>query len=163
MSTTTLAEEFRGPIVVTCLYIVLHYIFMFQQMGSKSAAAQQMNVDKRSFNRFDHSNLRWKFGDRVYNNNLENEVLFLSSMWMHAYFVDPDVAGVFGGIAVFLRLLYPVFWSLKARWNLLIEISTQGWAICVFYFVGATFFQAFGVDVYHKTSTGAQIGIAIGC
>jgi hypothetical protein len=70
-------------------------------------------------------------------NTLEQQCPFLLLLWLHAVFVCPKVSTVMGAIAVVARAMFPIFWSVKGGWNMLVEVSTQPYYLVVFYFLVA--------------------------
>lgn len=55
-----------------------------------------------------------KFGDRSFMNLIEQAPLFLSSLWVHAFFVSADAATTLGWTYVIFRFFYPIIWLVKA-------------------------------------------------
>merc|ERR1712113_25013 len=68
---------------------------------------------------------------------------FVTLMWTNAFFCGAQSAGVFGLWYCGFRLLFPVFWSMKGSWNVLIEISTQGGYTIVNYYIASMLYLVF--------------------
>ena len=73
-------------------------------------------------------NPRWEVADRSFLNLMEQTPLFNAILWLHAIFVDAQLAGILGLCAVGARLLYPI---LRSVFLFLMEFSTQGYWFCV--------------------------------
>ena len=72
--------------------------------------------------------LLWEIGDRSMLNMLEQHVYFLSFVWMLAIFVEAQLAGALGLVAVATRCIYPF---LRAKSMILMEFSTQPYWFCM--------------------------------
>lgn len=129
--------EFKGVIVVTVGYFLVYYTLMMLQIHGKRSAREASGSDRASWNRSTDMNPMWVMADRSFLNALEQQVPFLLPLWLHAVFVCPKVSAWMGAVAVFARALFPIFWSVKGEWNMLVEVSTQPYYLVVFYFLGA--------------------------
>lgn len=120
--------ELSQVVLVSIAYFILMMIFMMHQVFAKIDAGAMEAIQKRvPFNRFDYaSSPRWEMADRTFSNLLEREVIFLLPLWLHAVFVDPGQSASLGWFWLGFRLLFPILWSVKGAWTVLIEISTQG-------------------------------------
>ena len=60
--------------------------------------------------------------------------------------VSTQLATVLGAVAVFFRMLFPIFWSMgqQGAWNWRVELSTQPYYCCVLGMLGAVATWAFG-------------------
>lgn len=131
------AGPFRGVLAVTAAYFVVYYALMTLQIKGKKHARGASGLDRAGWNRATDLHPIWVMADRSFLNALEQQVAFLLPLWLHAVFVCPTVSAYVGAVAVVSRLLFPIFWSVKGGWNLLIEASTQPYYMCVCYFLGA--------------------------
>lgn len=52
------------------------------------------------------------WGNRIFQNTVEQAPIFLGSLWMHALFVDTSLATSFGWMYMAFRAIYPVIWAL---------------------------------------------------
>lgn len=76
-------------------------------------------------------------GDRMVGNTLEQLVPFLGSLWMYAFFVDPEGTRLTGALYIVSRALYPpLFWA-GSPWILLSTVP--GYAV-IAYQLGAVLF-----------------------
>eukprot|EP00929_Paragymnodinium_shiwhaense_P014464 TRINITY_DN12236_c0_g1_i8.p1 TRINITY_DN12236_c0_g1~~TRINITY_DN12236_c0_g1_i8.p1 ORF type:complete len:202 (-),score=39.43 TRINITY_DN12236_c0_g1_i8:304-909(-) len=125
-------QDFTGPVVVTLVYFVLFQVFMVNQINGKIKLGAG---DPLKANRFDYSNKYWEMADRSFMNVIEQTPQFLVSMWAFAVFCSAASAGRAGCVYLVARALFPVFWAVKGKWNLLIELSTQPCYAVINYFL----------------------------
>uniref|UniRef100_A0A7S2AHL1 MAPEG family protein n=1 Tax=Alexandrium andersonii TaxID=327968 RepID=A0A7S2AHL1_9DINO len=117
-------QDYFWPVLSTTIYFLLFQVFMVNQIWSKIVAGRRLG-DPRLLDRFDYSSKHWEMGDRSFLNFLEQTPAVVALMWMDAIFCSARSAGIALLVYCVFRLLFPVFWAVKGRWNLLIEASTQ--------------------------------------
>ena len=125
------------------LYFVVYYAFMILQLKTRSAAVRRAGaaVEGKTYASDVGEDLGARMGERVFLNTLEQMGAFLSALWMCAAFVSSELATTCGSIALFFRVLMPLFWSRGpgGAWNILVELSTQPYYLCVLGQFGAVF------------------------
>jgi hypothetical protein len=140
--------------VVTCVFMIMWYIFLGHQVGLNGKPGE---VAKQA-----------KFiADRSVANTLEQSIPFLVTMWMEAFFVNPKTAWVLGTFYVIMRYLYPVMYSMYGEFTVMVELSTQANYVVIYYFLIAVFIKCvWGVDC-HKEAQSSSVfwnwPIALGC
>ena len=115
--------DFSLVILSSILYMLLGAIF-----GSNQAFVFTLNLKQDISKRFDYTNISWQIADRTFLNFVENSTTFFVITWIHAIFIDTEMAGTLSFIAVSSRILYPFFRSIHF---LFIELSTQPYYFCV--------------------------------
>ena len=108
-----LDDEFRGPAAVTVLYFLVYYSFMIYQLNTRGAAIARTSLTMQEAKRQGPLDNEALMGERTFLNALEQQGAFLAALWSCAACVSCGLATVLGGIAVFARLLFPVFWALR--------------------------------------------------
>mmetsp|Transcript_120582 Transcript_120582/g.191197 ORF Transcript_120582/g.191197 Transcript_120582/m.191197 type:complete len:202 (+) Transcript_120582:62-667(+) len=118
--------EYGLAVGATVAYFIMWNGFLMQQLVMKGSASGRVNSQKRRWGgRFDYSFAEWEMADRTIANTQEQMIGFLLPMWLYAIFCDAHGAGILGFVYVVFRLLYPIFWSSKGGFTLLVEMSTQ--------------------------------------
>lgn len=121
------AVDMRGVALVTCAFLLVWYSMLGNQVSIKFAKGLSSEVSEGA-----------KFiADRSVVNTLEQSIAFLSLMWMHAIFVNPQTARLLGWIYVVTRLLYPVFYGFYGGFTVAVEAATQPNYVIIFYYMMA--------------------------
>ena len=139
--------EYRGPVEVTCLYFCLYYGFIILQVVLKFGVWEN---DKKKNDKMDKSFLRLKYhvsthdlvilADRTIGNMLEQMIPFLSSLWLHALFLSPDSASLYGMIYVCTRAYYPVMFRFGMTY---VFLSTVPNYMCIFALITPVMMKCF--------------------
>jgi hypothetical protein len=128
-------------VVVTCVYLVMWYMFLGNQIGIKFTAGLPAVVEAEAKN----------IADRTVGNTLEQALPFLVLMWLEAIVVNPRTAMILGWFYVATRFFYPWFWGAFGQFNLLVELATQPNYIIIFYYLLTVFFKCvWEVDIHTK-------------
>ena len=107
-------HEFAAPLIVTVSYFILwYYLLLILQRGTKYRLKGEYEASGREFDRYFGQDEEMLSADRAVINTQEQMVPFLASLWLHAFFVSPSSASIFGGVYVGLRALYPVLLGRK--------------------------------------------------
>ena len=69
----------------------------------------------------------------IMSNTLEQALPFLSTLWMHAIFVDTARATSLGLVYVFYRALHPVIFAYFGHMTIAVEFCTQPMHMCIMY------------------------------
>jgi len=117
-----LDQDFSLPVLATVAWVGVFYIFW-----SVQALANPNSFDPSA--RFDYSNNLWAIADRTALNMSEQNVIFLTALWLHTLFVDAEMSGQLGLYAAAFRLFYPFLRAVKF---LLMELSTLPY-YCIVY------------------------------
>ena len=149
---STLSDDFHGPAGVTVVYMLLYYAFMILQLDTRSAALARLGrlVEGKPFSTDCATDNQARMGERTFLNTLEQMGAFLVALWTCAACVSCELATVLGAIAVFFRMLLPIFWSMgqQGSWNWRVELSTQPYYCCVLGMLGTVATWSFaGVNV----------------
>lgn len=143
-------QELKGALMGTLLYLWL-YIFVFIQFQSyskfyllaqkkKEAKAKEGNETKVSYRAVKYYNSRDVLalaGDRSVGNFVEQAIVFLPLMWLHALFVDPSQSFTICAIYTATRSYYPILFPAKPP---LVALSTiPGYVILIYLFHQLTF------------------------
>ena len=124
-------QDFSLPIAATILWLTVFDAF---------CAHQAMTGGMLGVGRFDYHNARWKLVDRTQLNMSEQNILFIGLVWLHALFVDAQLAGFLGCIASVFRYTYPLLRMLARNTRpaadfadgfILVELSTQPYWFCL--------------------------------
>eukprot|EP00931_Biecheleriopsis_adriatica_P011282 TRINITY_DN112364_c0_g1_i1.p1 TRINITY_DN112364_c0_g1~~TRINITY_DN112364_c0_g1_i1.p1 ORF type:complete len:201 (-),score=37.23 TRINITY_DN112364_c0_g1_i1:277-879(-) len=153
-------QDYASPILVTVIYWLVFQVFMAVQIKGRTDAG---GGDPLKTNRFDYSNKQWEMSDRSFLNFLEQTPFFLSMLWLFAFFCNAETAGTAGFVYVIARALYPVFWSVKGEWNLLIELSTQpGYCVLTYFLYSLAYLVITGKQLGDlMPSNTAAVGAAV--
>merc|ERR1719235_1404436 len=115
-------QDFSGVILASVLYFVVQEMFMMNQVVNKMKGIK--GGDPNTFNRFDYaSNRLWEMADRSFNNFIEQTPYFITMLWVYAAFCGAELAAHGAQFYIFCRLWFPLFWAMKGKWNMLIELS----------------------------------------
>ena len=127
-------------------YVVLYYSFMVLQLKARDAAVARAKsipgsnpkIGMKSFGDEVANDPGARMGERTFLNMLEQQPTFLISLWLCAACVSSTLATILGWVAVLARALFPILWSRGPRgeWNLLVELSTQPYYLCVLGMLG---------------------------
>jgi hypothetical protein len=124
-TSSSLLEEYRSPILVTCAYLLLYYLFIIYQVLTKYSVYfhEKQNSKKPSEVKlkdikYFSSNTSILAADRTVGNCLEQMIPFLTSLWMYAIFISPNDASYYGMIYVCTRAYYPFVFKLGGPWLL---------------------------------------------
>jgi MAPEG family len=141
-------EELRGAVQGTLLYLSL-YLFGFIQFQSyskfylyfrqKKQAKRDDNAPKVSFKEVKYYNAKDTMalvGDRTVGNFLEQSILFLPLLWMHALFIDPTQSFTLCLWYTISRSYYPFAFVTKTMY-----LSTIPGYIIVLYLMYQLIFQ----------------------
>jgi len=142
--------------MVTCVYFGMWYMFLGNQVGIKFDADLDPEMKtKASF-----------LADRVVINTLEQMIPFLTLMWGHALFVNPETARLQGWVYVVTRYLYAPLYGMYGMFTVAIEVATQpNYVVIFYYWVALVYKCASGNDLHTKvnaTSPWLMIPVAIG-
>lgn len=120
----SLFNAFRGPLAVTCGYVSLHYAFLGNQAWTKyKLFLKSPEKDHKRVKFFAPQGDDEVFAaDRTVGNTMEQMIPFLSSLWMHAVFVDPATATCHGVCYIAARALYPFVFKMGIPWLFLSTI-----------------------------------------
>ena len=132
-----LEQDFALPVVASLAWLQVFDLFL---------GTQAMTMVSTKANRFSYTdNPRWEIADRSALNMNEQHVFFLVLVWMHALFVDAQLAGLLGLVAAGFRLAYPFLrmWTMLAQ-----EFSTQPYFLCL---------KTLQVNLLFKAFSGAPI------
>lgn len=135
--------ELKGTVQGTVLYLFLYFgVFIPFQSFSKiylfrkkiKEAKKNDSKEKVSFRATKYYNSRDNLaltGDRMVGNFIEQAIIFLPLLWIHALFVDPSQSLLLSCIYVLSRAIYPIMYMLGSNKKfLLILVSTvPGYAI----------------------------------
>ena len=118
-----MASDLKPVITVTVAYVVLYYIFLYLQSGSKFYLYfKALSKDpKASYAKVKYGNteLLARTTDRTAGNMIEQSIPFLISLWLCAIFDSPDYAAKLGWFWLAFRAIYPIafyngFWVLAS-------------------------------------------------
>ena len=136
--------ELQGALQGTLLYLALYCGFLQFQSYSKlyliarkkKEAKKKEGSGKVSFRDTKYYNSRDALalaGDRTVGNFLEQAILFLPLMWLHALFVDPTQSFTICAWYTFFRSYYPIaFWLSKNPPSAILFSTLPGYAIVIF-------------------------------
>ena len=116
--------DFSLVLLSSILHMLLGAIF-----GGNQAMVATIQLQQDVSKRFDYTNISWQIADRTFLNFVENSTTFFTLTWIHAIFIDTEMAGILSLIAVISRVFYPFFRSIHFY---LIELSTQPYYFCTF-------------------------------
>lgn len=134
------AAELKGVAVVTAVYMMMWYIFLGNQVGIKFTQGLAPEVA-------DQAKL---IADRTVINTMEQAFPFLSLLWLHAIFVNPETARLLGWIYVLFRYTYPIFFGMYGQFNTAVEVACQPNYAVVFYFLFAVLYKCLSGEDFHK-------------
>lgn len=138
-------------VVLTCVFAVVWYIFLGNQVGIKFTEGLSPEVsEKAAF-----------VATRVVQNTLEQAIPFLALLWMEGLLVNSRTATILGWIYVVTRFLYAPLYAFYGQFTVLIELSTQPNYVVITYFLVTVFFKcACGIDLHAKMEeTGSWVVI----
>ena len=100
--------QFRGPVLVTVVYFVMWYSFLFGlQTRTKYRLKARYEQEGKVFDRYFGQDPEMLAADRAVANTLEQMGPFLVSLWLFACFVSTTYATTLGAIYIALRSVYP--------------------------------------------------------
>jgi len=124
-----LALQYREPIKVTVGFVSLYFFFLIGvQSGSKfylyltqgngNGNDGDKHKEKQSYIKIKYGSTDKvaMMGNRTAGNMLEQSVPFLTSLWLHAIFVDTASAAELGWYWIGFRAIYPVVFYKGAPW-----------------------------------------------
>jgi hypothetical protein len=140
-------KQYHAPILVTCAYFGLYYLFIIYQVLTKySVYFTEKNNSKKSPTEIKLKDVKYfsknpliLTADRTVGNCLEQMVPFLLSLWMYAIFISPSDAAYYGTIYVVTRAYYPFVFRLGGPWLL---TSTLPNYICIWIMLAQLIQQA---------------------
>mmetsp|Transcript_8578 Transcript_8578/g.10277 ORF Transcript_8578/g.10277 Transcript_8578/m.10277 type:complete len:157 (-) Transcript_8578:90-560(-) len=117
-STFPTADELRGVVQGTLLYLSVYMCLLAFQSFSKFYLFAQKKKDARAkggnekipfraVKYYNGKDMLALAGDRTVGNYVEFAIIFLPLLWMHAIFVDPSQAFTICFIYALSRLMYP--------------------------------------------------------
>merc|ERR1712159_82652 len=126
------------------ILVTLGWIWSYWNMtGSQVALKLVFKTDNAQAHRV---------AERSLMNTLEQGIVFLTLLWLHALFVDVATTVSMGTFYVILRALYPVFYSFYGHFTVLAELSTAPNYYAIWYFAFDLFFKCIypdaGVDSF---------------
>jgi len=134
-------EELRPVAVVTCVFFVMWYIFLGNQVGVKFTQGLPADVSAAAKD----------IADRTVGNMLEQVIPFLTLMWLEAIFVNPRTATILGWIYVAARFLYPIAYGIYGVFTILVMFATMPNYTIISYWLLTVFFKCFfSVDLHAK-------------
>jgi hypothetical protein len=113
-------DDLKGTVQGTLLYLSLYAALIWFQSLSKfylvnrlrnEAHAKDVDAMRISFRAVKYYNSKHLLalrGDRTVGNFVEQAVVFLPLLWLHAVFVDPSISLHLAGIYTALRGYYPI-------------------------------------------------------
>jgi len=150
-------SQLNGVTVVTCVFFVMWYMFLGNQVGVRFTEGLPDDVKESAANT----------ANRTVANAMEQAIPFLMLMWLEALFVNPRTAQILGWIWVIARFFYPIFWGFYGHFTLLVEVSVSPSYIIISYFLLTVFFKcACGIDLHAlitATSPWLMLLFLIGC
>tara|TARA_B100000524_G_C23648219_1_gene369234 strand:- start:479 stop:1099 length:621 start_codon:yes stop_codon:yes gene_type:complete len=151
------AQDFSVPIFITLAYFQLFDAFTLQQVAAKSAGGGS------SMPRFDYSNKRWEMADRTHGNFMEQTPSFLIHLWAYALFISAPGTLVGGLVYLICRLFFPIIWSLKGKWTVWMEMSTQPCYLVMGFWKASLLFKLFtGTQLPLPSSLALRIAALVG-
>jgi len=133
------AEKLRGVALVTCAFMVMWYIFLGHQVGIKFTQGLSPEVQ-------DQAKL---IADRSVINTMEQALPFLSLLWLHAIFVNPETARLLGWIYIAFRFTYPIFYGMYGQFNTAVEVACQPNYTIIMYFLFAVIYKCASGEDFH--------------
>jgi MAPEG family len=131
-------SELRGAVYGTILYLAL-YVFVFLQFQSYSKfylyfqqKKQQPHakVSLRAIKYYNSQDIWALTGDRTVGNFLEQSIVFLPLLWLHAIFIDPTQSWTICILYTITRCYYPVaFYTQTMYWS-----TIPGYIILIYLF-----------------------------
>jgi len=115
---TGASESFRGPVLVTLLWIHTYY----NMIGAQIAIKMDDKVKELSEEIITQINA---VKDRSLMNTLEQGLPFLVLLWLMTVFVDSGLATSLGASYVIFRFFYGIAYAYFGHFTILVEIITQ--------------------------------------
>jgi hypothetical protein len=130
-----------GVAQVTCVYMLMVYIFFGNQVGIKFSKNLPKDIGDKAA----------EIATRTVANTLEQAIPFLVLMWLEAIFVNPEVARIFGWIYVLTRFLYPLVYGAFGDFTVAVMLATQPNYIIIFHFLWTILYKCHTtVDLHAK-------------
>jgi len=133
-------QALQGVAVVTCAFMLMWYTMLGHQVQMKFGACDGQDKDVATQAAL--------VADRSVANTLEQAIPFLSLLWLHAIFVNPETSKVLGWIYVVTRFFYPWTYGFYGQFNTAVELVTQPNYVVIFYFL---------IAVWHKCASGDDL------
>ena len=100
-------STFKLPILATVASLgTWYWLLLYRQAGTKHKLKAEYEQKGKVFDRYFGKDGRMLSVDRIVGNTQEQLIPMLTSLWLHAIFVDPDVAGKLGLLWTALRIGY---------------------------------------------------------
>ena len=99
--------EYKGPIFVTTIYILIYYGFIFNILRTKLILFKKYKKEGKKFDRYFGQDRNMLAADRAQINMLEQMPVFLILLWLCAIFHSAKTATILGSVYVLSRALYP--------------------------------------------------------
>lgn len=133
-------STYKSPIIITCSYFLLYYLFIIYQVITKyyvyfqerENAKKPSDVKLKDVKYFSTNTLKLA-ADRTVGNCLEQMIPFLTSLWLYSIFISPEEAGFYGMIYVATRAYYPFVFKMGGGWLLLSTVPNY---ICIWIMIG---------------------------
>eukprot|EP00928_Gymnodinium_smaydae_P049273 TRINITY_DN33060_c0_g1_i1.p1 TRINITY_DN33060_c0_g1~~TRINITY_DN33060_c0_g1_i1.p1 ORF type:complete len:195 (-),score=41.91 TRINITY_DN33060_c0_g1_i1:367-951(-) len=143
--------EYAAVVGATLAFFAMWYGFLTQQMMMRGVAAERAREKGIELTRFDYRFAEWEMADRTFLNMQEQSAPFLLLMWLYAVFCNARVAGVLGFVYVGFRFVYPILWSTRGRFTILVELSTQPNYLVIGWYFNSLCYTAISGDVFEPT------------
>ena len=152
----------RGVALVTLAMNAVFYNFLGAQMNSRikdMATGDGVSMPDSIDDPANFSALR------SMGNFHEQRVMFLTSMWLYALFVNPSTAAVLGTVWVITRAFYPFMFGAFAQFTPLVELVTQQGYMATYWMSTGTILKiVWAVDLHawcESKGVAAQCGIML--
>ena len=89
---------FKGPIVVTLVYFIVYYGFILNIMRTRLSLHKKYQKEGKKFDRYFNQDRNMLAADRIHLNMLEQMPIFVTLLWLQAFFVSIETATIFGWI-----------------------------------------------------------------
>jgi hypothetical protein len=99
--------DFKGPIIVTLAYFIVYYGFLLNIMRTRFSLHKKYQKEGKKFDRYFNQDRNMLAADRIQLNMLEQMPIFVTLLWLQAFFVSIETATIFGWIYTISRAAYP--------------------------------------------------------
>ena len=134
-------QELQGTVQGTLLYLSLYTVFLTFQSFSKfyilaqhkkEAKKKGLKVSYRAIKYYNSKDVLALAGDRTLGNFLEQAILFLPLLWMHAVLVDETQSWMICVIYTLFRMIYPIAF-MKGGFFVLVS-TVPGYLVLIYLF-----------------------------
>lgn len=134
-------DDLKGAVQGTLVYLSLFLVFISFQSFSKFYLREQKNqeakakdgnekVSFRAIKYYNSRDLMALAGDRTVGNFVEQAIVFLPLLWMHALFVDPTHSFTICALYTSSRCIYPIVFFMNPPALLL--STGPGYAVLIY-------------------------------